>query len=407
MIKRLQLAEVLRWLNQFPAVGILGPRQCGKSTLARQILIARSDSVYLDLERPADAAKLRDPEAFFALHPDKLVCLDEIQRRPELFPILRGILDERGRNGQLLVLGSASPEMLKQSSETLAGRIGYRELTPFLLPELAERKSGSGILRRHWLRGGFPRSYLAESDAASHEWREEFIRTFLERDLPQLGVTIPAATLGRFWQMCAHSHGQLWNASKLAQSLGVTHPTTAAYLRLLEKAFILRVLPPWESNLKKRLVKTPKVYLRDSGLLHALLRIDSSEELLGHPVYGSSWEGYVIEQILGLAGPGWAPFFYRTSAGAECDLILRRGRHVLAIECKASSSPKPSLGFWRSIEALEPEQAWIVAPVPEAYPIERGVRVLPLPAALDELDCGFRANRNTEKADKNVHVPNQ
>lgn len=391
MINRLQLAQARRWLQQFPAVGIIGPRQSGKSTLARQILAETPPAVYLDLERPADVAKLRDPEAFFATQHERLVCLDEIQRQPELFPALRSFLDERGRNGQLLVLGSASPEMLRQSSETLAGRIGYLELTPFLLPEVAGARPSPALLRRHWLRGGFPRSYLAASDAASHDWREEFIRTFLERDLPQLGVTIPAATLRRFWQMCAHSHGQLWNASKLAQSLGVTHPTTQAYLRLLEKAFLLRVLPPWEANLKKRLVKTPKVFLRDSGLLHALLRIDSSEELLGHPVYGSSWEGYVIEQVLGVAGREWEPFFYRTGGGAECDLLLRRGRRVRAIECKVSTSPEPTRGFWQSLDDLQPEQAWIVAPVKDAYPLERGVQVMPLAAVLEELAGPGRA----------------
>jgi len=388
MIKRWLLSKAKRWLRQFPAVAIVGPRQCGKSTLARQLLAEIPDAAYFDLERPSDAARLRDPEAFFAAQADRLVCLDEIQRQPELFRVLRSVLDERGSNGQVLVLGSASPEMLKQSSETLAGRIGYLELTPFLLPEVAAKGRVDGTLRMHWLRGGFPRSYLAASDAASREWREEFIRTFLERDLPQLGVTIPAATLRRFWQMCAHFHGELWNASKIAQSLGVTHPTAQSYLRLLERAFILRVLPPLEANLKKRLVKTPKVYLRDSGLLHALLRMETGDELLGHPVYGSSWEGYVIEQVLGVLGGAWEAFFYRTGAGAECDLVLQKGKRRLAIECKASTAPELTAGFWNSLQDLKPEAAWVIAPVKESYPIAKIVRVSPLRELLEEIISG-------------------
>jgi len=388
MIKRWLLSKAKRWLRQFPAVAIVGPRQCGKSTLARQLLAEIPDAAYFDLERPSDAARLRDPEAFFAAQADRLVCLDEIQRQPELFRVLRSVLDERGSNGQVLVLGSASPEMLKQSSETLAGRIGYLELTPFLLPEVAAKGRADPTLRMHWLRGGFPRSYLAASDAASREWREEFIRTFLERDLPQLGVTIPAATLHRFWQMCAHFHGELWNASKIAQSLGVTHPTAQSYLRLLERAFILRVLPPLEANLKKRLVKTPKVYLRDSGLLHALLRMETGDELLGHPVYGSSWEGYVIEQVLGVLGGAWEAFFYRTGAGAECDLVLQKGKRRLAIECKASTAPELTAGFWNSLQDLKPEAAWVIAPVKESYPIAKIVRVSPLRELLEEIISG-------------------
>lgn len=279
---------------------MLGPRQAGKSTLAKQLFEEQPNSVYLDLERPADLNRLRDPEAFFALHADKLICLDEIQRQPELFPTLRGILDERERNGQLL--GSVSPTMLKQSSETLAGRIGYFELTPFLLTEVTAEQSDGEVLRRHWLRGGFPRSYLAPSDEASREWRDEFLRTFVERDLRQLGVSIPEGTVRRFWQMCAHVHGQLWNASRLAQSLGVSQPTVQSYVGVLQGAFMLRILPPFAANLKKRLVKTPKVYLRDTGLLHTLLGISTADDLLGHPSYGGSWEGYVMEQILGQFG---------------------------------------------------------------------------------------------------------
>lgn len=385
MIPRLLQKQVQRWLQQFPAVAILGPRQCGKSTLAQMVLATIPNAIYLDLERPSDLARLQDPEAFFAANAERLVCLDEIQRAPELFPVLRAVLDARQRHGQLLLLGSASPALLRQSSETLAGRIGYLELTPFLLPEVLTKDDHLKVLRKHWRRGGFPRSFLAPSEAASLDWREEFIRTFLERDLPQLGVSVPAGTMRRFWQMVAHFHGELWNASKVGQALGVTHPTVQNYLRILEHAFILRVLPPLEVNIKKRLVKTPKVYLRDSGLLHALLRLETDNDLLGHPVYGSSWEGYVIEQVLGFLGGRWEAFFFRTSTGTECDLVLQRGRRRLAIECKASTAPQLTPDFHRATEDLRPESTWVVAPVREAYPVGKTITVTPLPVLLQTL----------------------
>ncbi len=373
MLDRTLAPQVLRRLRESPAVALLGPRQCGKSTLAAAILKTRP-SCYLDLERPSDRAKLQDPEAFFKLQKGRLVCLDEVQRAPEIFPVLRSILDESGKNGQLLVLGSASPELLRQSSETLAGRISYLELSPLSLTEVG----GEAALRRLWTRGGFPRSYLARSDAASLAWREDFIRTFLERDVPQLGIRIPAQTLRRFWLMCAHSHGQMLNSSQLGQSLGLSHTTVRSYVDLLEQTFLLRVLPPVEANLKKRLVRSPKIYLRDTGLLHALLELRSAQDLLGHPVFGASWEGLIIENTLGALGRGWRAGFYRTASGAELDLVLERGKERVAVECKASSAPTVSKGFWTALEDLSIRKAFVVAPVAQAYPIGKGVLVTPL-----------------------------
>lgn len=377
MINRRILPALRQRLTRFPAVGLLGPRQCGKSTLAKALLKELSGAVYLDLERPSDLAKLQEPEVWLAAHANRLVCLDEVQRAPELFPVLRSVLDEGGRPGQVLLLGSGSPELLQRSAETLAGRISYLELTPFLLAETGAATTAN--LRRLWVRGGFPRSFLAEDDAASAEWREAFVQTFLERDLAQLGAGIPTGVARRFWQMCAHVHGELWNGSKLAASLGITHPTARSYLDRLAQTYMLRVLPPWTANLKKRLVKTPKVYVRDSGLLHTLLRIGSYEELLGHPALGGSWEGFVIEQVAGVLPVGWEMSFYRTAAGAECDLVLEKGRRRVAIECKASVAPQVARGFWESLAELKPEKAWVAAPVRERFPLKGGCDVLPLP----------------------------
>jgi len=385
VIDRTLSALVPRRLRESPAVALLGPRQCGKSTLARAILETRP-SCYLDLERPSDLAKLQDPEAFFKLQKGRLVCLDEVQRAPNLFPVLRSILDETGKNGQLLVLGSASPELLRQSSETLAGRISYLELAPFSLTEIEKAKSGrKTALSRLWTRGGFPRSYLARSDAASLAWREDFIRTFLERDIPQLGIRIPASSLRRFWMMCAHNHGQLFNGSRLGESLGLSHTTVRSYVDILEQTFLLRVLPPFEANLKKRLIRSPKLYLRDCGLLHALLELPSASALLGHPVFGASWEGLVIENILTALGRNWRAGFYRTSDGTELDLVLEKGNKRIAVECKASSTPTVSKGFWTALEDLGIRKAFIAAPVAQSYPIGKGVRVIPLQELIAEL----------------------
>lgn len=368
--------ELQECLIDFPAVAVLGPRQCGKSTLARKIIAKQPNAKYLDLEKPADLTKLQEPELFFSQHSDKLICLDEVQCLPEIFAPLRSIIDSQKRNGQFLFLGSASRDLIRQSSETLAGRIAYLELTPFLYDEI-ERTQEPISLQDFWLRGGFPDSLLARNEKASRRWRENFIRTFLERDIPQLGFRIPATTLRRVWQICAHTQGQLLNTSQLGSALGVSHTTFRSYIDLLAETYMLRILPPYTGNLKKRLVKSPKVYLRDSGILHSLLSIDTFDDLMGHPVFGASWETVAMETIINIF-PNWEPFFYRTVAGAEIDLVLIRGNRRVAFEFKASTTPLVSKGFWNGLRDLDIEQAWIIAPIKESYPFHDNVTVSPL-----------------------------
>ncbi len=387
LIFRDQIPLLKRWLKSFPAVAILGPRQVGKSTLAQEILKTSPNNLFLDLEKPSDQNKLQDPELFFGTQKNKLICLDEIQRLPEIFPTLRSILDEGKKNGQLLILGSASPELLKQSSESLAGRIAYLELPPFTLHEVlqSQKKDPQRILQKLWLRGGFPRSFLAKNTLASFEWREAFVRTFLERDIPQLGIKIPSETLRRFWLICAHLQGQILNSSKLGQSFGASHTTIRHYLDLLQQTYIIRLLPPFENNLKKRLVKSPKLYLRDSGLLHALLNLKNFEDLLGHPVYGNSWEGFVIENILNHTQNKFKASFYSTATGNEIDLILENNKKRLAVECKASTSPTLTKGFYMAAEDLKVDQSFVIAPVKEAYFLSKKIQVIPLHLFLDYL----------------------
>ncbi|MGD8717122.1 MAG: ATP-binding protein, partial [Desulfobacterales bacterium] len=367
-IKRRIGKNLRQSLHSSPVTALLGPRQCGKSTLARHVVAGRADTVYLDLERPSDLRKLEDAEFFFHTQKDKLVCIDEVQMGPELFPIIRVAVDDARRPGQFLILGSASQDLIRQSSETLAGRIHFLELTPFTYDELFDdnqEKYEDPVFA--WVRGGFPEAILAKSDSHSFEWRIDFIRTFLERDIPQFGFRIPAITMRRFWTMLAHYHGQILNASKFGQALGVRHPTISKYLDIMEQTFMVRILPPLMANIKKRLVKTPKVYLRDTGILHALLEIEDTEDLLGHPIAGASWEGWCMEQILGVM-PDWRASFYRTSSGEEIDLIVERGRKRLAFEFKASMSPKLSRGFPDTLTVLQPDHTWIVAPVSKPYP---------------------------------------
>jgi predicted AAA+ superfamily ATPase len=369
---------VLDSLRHFPVVGLIGARQVGKTTLARSIAEgAKRKTVFLDLERPTDLARLSAPEMYLERVSDNLVILDEVQRRPDLFPILRALVDAKSHPGQFLVLGSASPALIRQSSESLAGRIRYHELGPFHLGEV--ETAGIGMLDL-WSRGGFPGSVLCASEEHSAEWRNAFIQTYLERDIPALGVRIPATTLRRFWQMVAHCHGQIWNSNKVAGSLGVSAPTVRNYLDLLQDTFMVRQLQPYHANVKKRLVKSSKVYLRDSGLLHSLLNIPTLEDLLGHPSAGLSWEGWVIEQILAQAPPNWRPWFYRTSGGAEIDLLLERPGQLapIAIEIKIAPDPTPTKGFWAALADLQPARGLVVCPCTDRYPLGRNAWTLPV-----------------------------
>jgi len=372
LVKRNAESIILKDLHNFPVVAILGPRQCGKSTLARMLKDKIEGFVYLDLESPSDLRKLDDPELFFEVNQRKTICLDEIQLRPELFPVLRSIVDRTGRKGQVLILGSASQRLIRQGSESLAGRIAFTELTPFLVPEVEALPGYSEPA--FWFRGGYPDSFLASDDDVSMRWRENFLRSFIERDLPQLGVRVTATNLRRLLTMCAHSQGQLFNSSKLAASLGVSYHTVRDYVDLFEQTYMIRTLPPYEINLKKRIVKSPKVYIRDSGLLHTLLEIQNFNALMGHPVFGASWEGFALENILGTAGH-WRHYFYRTSSGSEIDLILEQGKRRIAVEFKSSKAPDVTKGFWGALEDLKIKEAWIIAPVEEAYPIKAGINV--------------------------------
>lgn len=385
MFHRHLFAAVLAGLEEAPAVALLGPRQVGKTTLAWEIARSRP-AVYLDLESDADRAKLADPVLYLRQHTDKLVVLDEIQRVPELFRTLRGVIDTARRdgrgNGRFLVLGSASIELLRQSSESLAGRIRYLELAP-----LGAGEVGSAQLGRLWLRGGFPQSLLAASDGASLRWRQDFIRTYLERDIPQLGPRIPAETLRRLWTMLAHQQGSLLNAAALARALAVDGKTVASYLDLLVDLLLVRRLRPWHANVRKRLVKSPKVYVRDSGLVHALLGIADMESLLAHPVAGASWEGMAIESVLAAAPSGTEAFFYRTAAGAEIDLLLQLPQwpRLWAIEIKRGLAPKVERGFYHACADVGPERRFVVYSGTERYPLAADIEAISLTDLCAEL----------------------
>ena len=371
-IQRDLINQLRKYLTIFPAVAILGPRQCGKSTLVKSLRQDFEGILYLDMQKESDLNKLVEPELFFESNTDKIICLDEIQLIPKLFSVLRSVIDDNRRNGKFILLGSASPELIQQTSESLAGRIGMLHLSPFLITELDYLESFN--LHKFWFRGGFPNSYLAENDENSSIWLENYIRTYIERDIPQLGFKIPALQLRRLLTMCAHNQGQQLNLSKLGESLGLTHPTIKRYIDLLEQTFIVRTIPPYEINIKKRLIKSPKVVVRDSGILHQLLAIPNFNSLLGNPVFGSSWEGIVLENII-VKMASWDYFFYRTATGDEIDLILKKGNQVIAIECKASDAPKVTKGFYRSLEVVKPNKTYIIAPTNDTYQIQENVTV--------------------------------
>lgn len=374
------LAQSLAWN---PAVLLLGSRQVGKTTLARALAAERPGAVFLDLERGADRARLAEPELFFARHRDRLVVLDEVQFMPGLFNHLRPEIDADRRPGRFLLLGSAAGQLLRQQAESLAGRIGTVELPPLLAAEVPAAAQSLAGLQQLWLRGGFPPSLDAASDAQSHAWRQDFIHTLLQRDLPSWGVAVSADNLHRCWRMLAHLQGQVFNASQIGQSLGgVAHTTVARYLGTLVDAMLVRRLEPLLPNVGKRLVKSPKVYVRDSGLVHALLGLPTVDALQGHPVAGASWEGFVIEQVAALVAtqmpPGATLAYYRTAAGTEIDAVVEAGSRRIGIEVKFSSAPKPTRGFWQALDDLGVTQAYVVAPVTEAYPLAANVEVLPV-----------------------------
>lgn len=386
MIERAALAELEACLDLFPVVALLGPRQVGKTTLAHALAehLGEDRVRYLDLESPADRARLADPAAYLEAQVGRLVILDEIHRVPELFSVLRGIVDRRrregARTGHFLVLGSASLDLLRQSAESLAGRITFIELTPVRVDEVARERR---TVDRLWVRGGFPDSFLARSDAASLAWRRAFIRTYLERDIPQLGPRVPAETLRRFWTMLAHAQGQLVNAAQIATGLGVSGQTVARYLDLLVDLLLVRRLPPWSGNVRKRLVRSPRTYVRDSGLVHALLNLTTADDVLGHPVAGLSWEGMVIENLIGAAGDAPA-YFYRTSAGAEIDLVIEgRSGHRYAVEVKRSTAPALTKGFWNACDDLAISEAIIAYSDDERFQLESGVEALSLRDAME------------------------
>jgi predicted AAA+ superfamily ATPase len=373
--------QIIDSLKNFPITVVTGPRQCGKSTLVKQLIgnTYTGDYVYLDLERPSDLKKLDNAEWFLCANKEKLVCIDEIQRKPELFPLIRSLVDEWDRPGCFLVLGSASRDLLKQSSESLAGRVSYKRLTPFLWNEI----EGRHAMEQYFSAGGFPRSILAANGKISFQWREDFISTFLERDLLQWKEFTPAA-MGRLWRMLAHVNGQLVNYSTIASSLGISSTSVKNYIELLASAYMVEIIHSWSSNFGKRLVKSPKVYIADSGITAALLGLRSFDELSGHPVFGAVWEQIVLSNLR-----GWFPnaeiYHYRTSNGAEIDFIVNINRNVYAIECKASFSPDLSKGNYIAINDIKPEHTFVVIPSEKGWPLKQGIDVVSLKELREKL----------------------
>ena len=386
MYQRQSRQKLIQRLQQFPAVGLLGPRQVGKTTLAFAQKALYPDALYLDLELPSAQRQMDDPEAFLMAHAQQLVILDEVQRMPELFGILRGVIDQRRRmgqaSGQFLLLGSATGVLMQQSSESLAGRVAYVELPPLQAPEIFTHQPSVADLNALWVRGGFPLSWLAPSDADSMTWREVFMATYLEKDIPALGPRIPATTLRRLWTMLAHHQGELLDLSKLAAALAISGQTVSRYIDLLCDLMLVRRLPAWHGNVGKRLVRSPKVYVRDSGLVHALLGLPNLDAVLGHPIAGSSWEGFVMEQLIN-AAPQAQACFYRTSNGAEVDLVLTfRNQQTWVVEVKRSSAPTVSRGFYQAATDLGAVRKLLVAPVAQPFPLKDGIEVVDVMTAI-------------------------
>lgn len=379
MIPRLLKPNLLNALKNMPAVALLGPRQVGKTTLALEVAkenLGNKKTVYLDLELDTDLAKLDDAESFLRRFENQLLIIDEVQRRPDLFRTLRGLIDIRKRagekNAQFLLLGSASRDLLRQSSESLAGRIRYLELKPFSAREIEPVDPLGFSPEKLWFRGGFPQSYLAENNQESWDWRSDFISSYVERDIPQMGMNISATRMRRFWTMLAHLQGSQINMSTLGKSLEVSHPTIRSYLDILTDLYMVRQLQPWSGNTKKRIVKSPKVYIRDSGILHRLLSIPDFEALSGHPVIGQSWEGFVIENILGQLSDKWQASYYRTAEQTEVDLILEKSpNEVWAIEIKRSTAPKITSGFHRACDDIKATRKFVIYSGKERFPLSR------------------------------------
>ncbi|MEA2113925.1 MAG: ATP-binding protein [Thermodesulfobacteriota bacterium] len=383
MINRVLTKEIQQSLLSSPVTALVGPRQCGKTTLANQFFRGKGVH-FFDLENPTDLFALEDPMFALEEYRDDLVIIDEAQRMPRLFPVIRVLVDQDRKPGRFLLLGSSTPHLRRQSAESLAGRIITLELTPFLSREVIPEHAD---LNSYWLRGGFPPSLLSESDIISLQWRINYLRDVVERDLGLLGFQLPPDTMYRFLQMLAHNHGQLWNKAQLARSLDVGATTAGRYLDAISQTLLVRRLQPFHKNLGKRLIKSPKVYIRDTGLLHALLGIANRDQLLGHPVKGNSWEGLVIEQLIGCLPLTWEPYFWRTGGGAEIDLLLVTGNEVkIAVEIKAGLTPKPGRGFYEGCQDLQPQERWVIYPGDRIFPVGKsGVLALPLAEAVKRL----------------------
>ncbi len=372
------VSDIERSFQVHPVTALLGPRQCGKTTLARMIS-EHKPCEYFDLENPVDSRRLSQPlQALENL--EGMVIIDEVQRRPELFELIRVLVDRSDNTAQFLLLGSASPQIIKNVSESLAGRIGFVDLSGFHLTEV-----GVDQIEKLWLRGGFPNSFLAENSDASDVWRSNFVRTFLERDIPQLGINIPAETLRRFWTMVAHYHGQIWNAAEFARSLGTSENTARRYLDILAGAFMVRILPPWFENLRKRQVKAPKIYIRDSGILHSLLQLSNLSDLQGHPKIGASWEGFAIEQIIGTLKTR-DTYFWATHAGAELDLMVNFKGKRYGFELKYADAPGRTRSMHVALEDLNLQHLWVVYPGNQQYQLHDKITTLPLESVLPQLN---------------------